>query len=537
MRSLTALPHSGCQAAAKGVEFVVSHAEVPPAVRGTPLPAAGPINLAGNAVKFTERGSVTVHVVRAKRNRIQRAPQFSVRDTGIGIRRRRRRASSKALRRRTVHTRRFAAQASARHREAGSCGLMGGKIGLESAVGSAAPSGSSCSWRSSLSVWVPAPASSPAPGSPRRSRRPTRAARPCARGLGSHTVAVADVEAGVARLVAEISLAKPYHSAVRIRLGRRSEARAALSPCGSGPCAPHRTAVPRDADVQRFDALSSGFAAVLELPFDKRQLFNVLHSVSAADEVARRRHPAAGLCASRRRSEENCVLLVADDNATNREVIGRILDRGGHSATIVNDGEQASTTVRERAVMTSALGPQHAGARGIEALRALRLMIAPERLPVAICPRTRRRAERMSRSWRRCFLAKPIEAARLLDELQSFGAAKPERRGARSLRPLQPGHRNVARAPTVINPDARRSGRARLVAGLLEKLIGVFIADNTRSWPHGASGRGTQLHEFKSLLHAMKGSSAAWEGPRPTRVDREPKMINKKIIIHTLTKI
>src|SRR5207237_4617978 len=98
-------------------------------------------------------------------------------------------------------------------------------------------------------------------------------------------VAGADVEAGVARLVAEISLAKPYHSAVLYGSGEDPKLAQRFRRTAPDPAPPTVLAVPRDADVQRFDALSSGFAAVLELPFDKRQLFNVLHSVSAADEV------------------------------------------------------------------------------------------------------------------------------------------------------------------------------------------------------------------------------------------------------------
>ena len=89
---LHALVNSTCrilssQAAAKGVEFVVSiMPEVPPAVRGDAHHLRQVlINLAGNAVKFTERGSVTVHVSSQGETEAGVRLKFSVRDTGIGI--------------------------------------------------------------------------------------------------------------------------------------------------------------------------------------------------------------------------------------------------------------------------------------------------------------------------------------------------------------------------------------------------------------------------------------------------------------------
>src|SRR5204863_7594337 len=73
------------QAAAKGIEFVVSiMPEVSPAVRGDPHSLRQIlINLAGNAVKFTERGSVTVHVSAQAETGARVRLKFSVRDTGI----------------------------------------------------------------------------------------------------------------------------------------------------------------------------------------------------------------------------------------------------------------------------------------------------------------------------------------------------------------------------------------------------------------------------------------------------------------------
>src|SRR5690606_23349312 len=75
------------QAAAKNVEFHVSiMPDVPHALRGDPHHLRQVlINLSGNAVKFTDRGSVTVQVAAQRETDTQVTLKFSVRDTGIGI--------------------------------------------------------------------------------------------------------------------------------------------------------------------------------------------------------------------------------------------------------------------------------------------------------------------------------------------------------------------------------------------------------------------------------------------------------------------
>src|SRR5207244_5397812 len=143
-------------------------------------------------------------------------------------------------------------------------------------------------------------------------------------------------------------------------------------------------AVPSDAGVPRFEALSSGFAAILELPLDKRRLFNVLHSVAASDET---REGVVRLQDYARRGEggRRLRVLVADDNPTNREVIGKILERGGVSALLVNDGEQALDAIEHEPFDAVLLDRNMPGTGGIEALQAIRLMTrGGERLPVMI---------------------------------------------------------------------------------------------------------------------------------------------------------
>ena len=123
------------------------------------------------------------------------------------------------------------------------------------------------------------------------------------------------VEEGVARLVSEISLGEALSQrACSTRLGRGPEARAALPPrrAGSGAADGARGAARRRRAALR-GRCPPGFAAVLELPFDKRRLFNVLHSVAAGDEV---REGVVRLQDYARRAEPRVRLrvLVADDN-------------------------------------------------------------------------------------------------------------------------------------------------------------------------------------------------------------------------------
>src|SRR5204862_7494399 len=89
---LPALLNSTCrifaaEAASKGIDFVASiMPEVPPAMRGDPHTLRQVlINLVGNAVKFTEKGGVTLHVTVLEETEGHVRFKFSIRDTWIGI--------------------------------------------------------------------------------------------------------------------------------------------------------------------------------------------------------------------------------------------------------------------------------------------------------------------------------------------------------------------------------------------------------------------------------------------------------------------
>ncbi len=258
--------------------------------------------------------------------------------------------------------------------------------------------------------------------------------------------------------------------------------------------------------------LSSGFAAVLELPFDKRLLFNVVHSVAAGDEVregvvrlqdyARRAAAAAPLS-----------ILVADDNPTNREVIGRILERSGHAPTLVNDGEQALDALERDTPSVVILDRNMPRMGGIEALQAIRLMMrGGERVPVIILsadatPEAKREALEAGAD---AFLAKPIEAARLLDEINALAVIKPETAVSSTVQRLQP--RSGARpASAVVNVETlQQLEELGSSFAFIEKLVGVFLTDSASTLERMEKALvAHDYREFRSRVHAMKGSSAS----------------------------
>jgi len=448
--------------------------------------------------------------------------KFSIRDTGIGIAPE---AQSKIFESFTQAdqstTRRFGGSGLGTTIAKQLVQLMGGRIGLESAIGlgstfwfeidlekqaehAEAASGDLAGARILLVGFPP---------------RERGALEEALAGWGAVPGAAASVEEGVARLVSEISLAKPYHSALLYASGEDLQLAQRFRRAAPNPAPPTVLAVPREADVRRFEVLSSGFASVLELPFDKRRLFNVLHSVAAGEEV---HEGVVRLQDYARRGAATVKLrvLVADDNPTNREVVGKILERSGHAVTLVNDGEQTLDAIERDTHDVVILDRNMPGMGGMQALQALRLMgRGRERLPVIMLsadatPEAKKEALEAGAD---AFLAKPVEAMRLLDQIQQLAGAKPE--AARGTAPAVMPSRGSVAAPAVVN--AETLGHLEELGSSLafvEKLIRVFLADSAAIMERIEKVlAGRDYHEFRSLVHAMKGSSASIGTDRLTR--------------------
>jgi two-component system sensor histidine kinase RpfC len=509
------------------LEFVVSiMPEVPPEVRGDAHHLRQVlINLAGNAVKFTEHGSVTVHVSNQGESEAGVRLKFSVRDTGIGIPREAQdRIFESFTQADQTTTRRFGGTGLGTTIAKQLVELMGGRIGLESAVGLG-----STFWfeieaqkqpeRSGAVDGEFAGARVLLVGFPAAQRE---ALEQSLAGWGATPVAVASVDEGVNRLVAEISLARPYHSALLYLEGMDLQLARRFRRAAPDPAPPVVLATLGTANIPRQAALSAGFGAVLEMPFEKRQLFNVLHSVSAGEEprqgVVRLQDYARRGAASRRLH-----VLVADDNPTNREVLSRILERGGHTAVLVPDGERALDAIESTRFDIALIDRNMPRLSGLETVRAIRLTAgARPRLPIVVLSADATPEARLEclEAGADAFLAKPVEAARLLEELQSHCEVK----SAETPAPVRAAARADRQGPLpVVNHDTLADlEELGSSPSFMEKLISVFVADNATLMAKLESALAARdVGKFQSYLHAMKGSAASMGAERLTGCCRD----------------
>lgn len=346
----------------KGLEVVVlTRPDVPERLRGDPHRIRQVLlNFAGNAVKFTERGEVVVEVALDPSARDGRVGlRFSVSDTGPGI----------PAHRLDELFRPFHQLSPDPSHRAGGVGLglaisrdlaerMGGRVGVSSVPGQG-----STFWLSLVLEPARTP-SAPADPPPRLDGRHVLLLDPSAtsrfvlreqvKAWGAEPEEADDADDAVARIARAAALGRPVAVAVvdaravgadvagfaaRVH-GTEAGARVALVLLTSMP-------TPGDAEALR----AAGYAGYLPKPVRQRHLRGVL--ALALERPA----PAAGAqpapiatqhVADERAQRSRPRVLVVDDDALNRKVGSRFLERAGCACDVASDADEAVRAVRSK---------------------------------------------------------------------------------------------------------------------------------------------------------------------------------------------
>jgi two-component system sensor histidine kinase RpfC len=470
------------------------------------------INLAGNAVKFTERGFVVIAVdaVACDGDRVRL--RFEVTDTGIGI-------SSDAQTR--VFERFTQADETIIDRFGGTglglaiarqlVELQGGNIGVQSAPGQ----GSTFWFEIELEAQTQNPlqvytAQTPVVfvGGNDDDRVIARSCVPnvtFSNSMDEAATALASLRAGgVRRPIAVI------HHDIADKLDEAAFATMA----GDNPaCAPVLILVTDDRDeALPASIVRSRFITTLPTPLDPMKLIASLQ-IARGNNAAERPDTTSNrtIVAARRPLS----ILVAEDKRTNQMVIAKILDRAGHRVTIVDNGEAALDVLEAQDFDLVLMDVNMPVMNGIEATKLYRFA-ALGRPHVPIVALTADATEQVKRRCREAGMdacaTKPIEPHRLLEIIGTLvnDAAKGPR--VVSNKAESAGHSSVT---------ARNSREAAIdldTIDALENLGGKeFVDELAAQFLDDAADILRQLSDitaagdtlaFREQLHALRSAAA-----------------------------
>jgi two-component system sensor histidine kinase RpfC len=485
--------------------------EVPHALRGDPYHLRQVLyNLIGNGIKFTQSGGVTLTVSSLGESDHAVRLRFAIEDTGIGIApEAQERIFESFVQADDSTTRRYGGTGLGTTISKQLVEMMGGQIGLTSTVGKGS------------TFWFELPlkkqAASQLPEGSFRlndvrvmllgfAETELRSLEQDLATWGARTGRAFVVEAAAARLAEAQSLGHPYHL-VLIREDPGADSRQILARLRSGRCQkapPTLLCAQGLSEVRRADMLASGFSAVLEMPLEKRLLFNAIHSATAIQGGQEGVISLSDYYASRDVNRRRYHILVAEDNAVNQRVIVGILERVGHKVRVVGDGEQALDALENERfdVLIMDLNMPELG--GLDAARAYRFM-DPEASEVPIIMLS---ADVTSEAIKECeaagidaFLPKPVEARRLLDTIASLVAK-------RASAPAAVGDDGDATS-VVINPAALAELELISSGGsFMQELINGFIQDGeVLLGQMEAAVAAEQYETLRDLVHALKGAA------------------------------
>ncbi len=232
----------------------------------------------------------------------------------------------------------------------------------------------------------------------------------------------------------------------------------------------------------------------------------------ALGEAVALRRSAAGLPGAGLR------VLVADDNQVNRRVVEKILERAGHHATLVQNGEEALDALAADHFDVALMDVNMPLLNGIEATKLHRFAALGQRhvpiigLTADASPAT---AERCREAGMDACLTKPVEPARLAEVVEAHGrpkggggraAAAPVRVSAIA---AHPGFRRAAAPPPPLDPKVLASLESLGGGDFLAGLVQDFLRDAEESLRalEAAAGRG-DVSRFRAEAHALRSSAA-----------------------------
>lgn len=252
--------------------------------------------------------------------------------------------------------------------------------------------------------------------------------------------------------------------------------------------------------------LNAGYSCLLRTPLDKTLLFNALHGIMAP-------RPSEGVISFKEHYERNTVnkrgvrILVAEDNGTSRQIIEKILAHGKHKIDLVENGEQALDRLEENTYDLLILDmnmPQMGGLEVVKVHRALSRQPIDTPVIILTANATLEARQECERAHIDAYLTKPVDALTLLDTVARL-TLTPAKADAPEL-----SHSIVENSAGFINAETLH--HLTLLGGeqddFLQTVIYGFLSETDKLLEAMRIAVYKQEYTtFKELAHILKGSS------------------------------
>jgi two-component system sensor histidine kinase RpfC len=475
------------------------------------------LNLVGNALKFTQTGSVCVAVDCIGQREASVRLRFEVTDTGIGIPRAAQdRIFDSFVQADDSIIDRFGGTGLGLAIAKQGVALLGGDIGVESAIGTG----------STFWFWLDLTRSAAATVDPGR----FAALRVC---LFAERPGIAEPVVGrLAQCGIPVILSDPPPGIPDFPDPADPAERCCIlgfdmSPPGAEQlsCEQLRAAGEqafieiRHAPVDGLPPLAwrRTFASVLSVSASDDELATVLHLIVAARSTGRSADAATVLS-----SVGRCRILAADDNSTNQRVLTKILERAGHDVSVVPDGQQALDALFASDFDAVVMDVNMPILNGIEATKTYRRVAAGRpRVPIVglTADATPQTSERCIEAGMDVCVIKPVEPASLVRTIDALVARSRSRAGSVAPPVATREHHSDAQ------PGLRPAVDPVMLAGLVDLGGEEFVTDILNEFHADslavvqgirAAAERSDVEAVRAQAHALQ-SAAANIGAEPLR--------------------
>ena len=252
--------------------------------------------------------------------------------------------------------------------------------------------------------------------------------------------------------------------------------------------------------------LDAGYSCLLRTPLDKTLLFNALHGIMAP-------RPSEGVISFKEHYERSTAnkrgvrILVAEDNGTSQQIIEKILTHGNHKVDLVENGEQALDRLEENTYDLLILDmnmPQMGGLEVVKVHRALSRQPMDTPVIILTANATLEAKQECERAHIDAYLTKPVDALTLLDTVARLTLTPPK---SDALELTHPVDKNANR---FINEETLH--HLALLGGdqedFLRTVIYGFLSETDKLLEAMRIALSKQEYAtFKELAHILKGSS------------------------------